>query len=360
MYSLIRPLLFRLDPERAHDIVINTLAALSGSAMAMRAMHTIRRPLDTAPVTLMGLAAANGFGLAAGLDKDARAFPALRALGFGWVEVGTVTPRPQPGNDKPRLFRLESDRAMINRMGFNGCGVDRFIENLSSRRSRYDSILGVNIGKNARTPMERAEEDYLYALETVYPFADYVTVNVSSPNTRSLRDLQHVERLKVFIDALLDKRDALAGTQGRRIPIAVKLSPDLPPGDLPPICELLRDRGVDGVIATNTTTSRPANLQSSAGGEAGGLSGRPLEPLATRVVASLHEHLGGSVPIIGAGGVEDAETAARKRSAGADAVQCYTAFIYQGPRLLHRLAASGAGGPPVDAAGRPGASEPRL
>lgn len=359
MYSLIRPLLFRLDPEKAHDIVINTLAALSGSAMAMRAMRVRQRPADANAVTFMGLTAANGVGLAAGLDKDARAFPALRALGFGWVETGTVTPRPQPGNDKPRLFRLESDRALINRMGFNSCGIDRFIGNLASRRSRYDTILGVNIGKNARTPMADAEADYLQALEKVYPYADYVAVNISSPNTQSLRDLQHVERLKVFIDALLDKRDALAEAQGRRVPVALKLSPDLPTGDLPPICDVLRDRGVDGVIATNTTTSRPTTLQSPGRVETGGLSGRPLESLATRVVAALHEHLGGSVPIIGAGGVEDANTAARKLAAGALAVQCYTAFIYQGPPLVQRLQAVAAGGPPSRAAGRPTAPERR-
>jgi len=358
MYSLIKPLLFRLDPERAHDIVLNTLAALSGSAMAMRAMRARRRPPDK-PVSVMGVTAANGFGLAAGLDKNARAFPALRALGFGWIEAGTVTPRPQPGNDKPRLFRLEKDRALINRMGFNSCGVERFIDNLASRRGRYDSILGVNIGKNARTPIEDAEADYLYALEMVYPYADYVTVNISSPNTQSLRELQHVERLKGFIDTLLDKRDALAAARGRRLPLALKLSPDLPDDDLPALCALLRERGVDGVIATNTTVSRPEGLQSPECGETGGLSGRPLEPLATRVVAGLHEHLQGSVPIIGAGGVEDAATAARKLSAGACALQCYTAFIYQGPRLLERLQPRSAGGPPTDAAGRPEAREPR-
>lgn len=337
MYSLIKPLLFRLDPERAHDIVIGTLAALSGSAMAMRAMRARRRPAGAEAVTFMGLTAANGFGLAAGLDKDARAFPALGALGFGWIETGTVTPHPQPGNDRPRLFRLERDRALINRMGFNSCGLDRFIDNLTSRRRHYDSILGVNIGKNARTPMDQAEDDYLYGLERVYPYADYVAVNISSPNTRSLRDLQQIERLKVFIDALLDKRDRLAAAQGRRVPVTLKLSPDLPDTDLQPICALLRDRGVDGAIATNTTITRPPALQDPARSETGGLSGRPLEPLATRVVAALHEHLGGSVPVIGAGGVEDADTAARKLAAGARVVQCYTAFVYQGPALLRRL-----------------------
>lgn len=337
MYSLIRPLLFRLDPERAHDIVVNALAALSGSAMAMRAMHARRRASTAADVTFMGLSAANRFGLAAGLDKDARAFPALQALGFGWIETGTVTPRPQPGNARPRLFRLPPDRALINRMGFNSCGIERFIANLASRRRRCDSILGINIGKNAGTAVDRAEDDYLYALERVYPYADYVAVNISSPNTRSLRELQHIDRLGGFVAALLDKRDALAKDHGRKVPVALKLSPDLPPDELPRLCDLLQDRGVDGVIATNTTTVRPAELRDSHKVETGGLSGRPLEPLATRIVAALHEHLRGGVPVIGAGGVEDAETARRKFSAGAVAVQCYTAFIYQGPRLLRRL-----------------------
>lgn len=338
MYSLIKPLLFRLDPERSHDLVMNTLAALSGSAIAMRAIRA-RRPAGSGAASFMKLEAANGFGLAAGLDKDARAFPALRALGFGWVEVGTVTPRPQPGNDKPRLFRLEGDRALINRMGFNSCGVERFIHNLSSRRARYDSILGVNIGKNARTPIERAEEDYLYVFESVYPHADYVAVNVSSPNTQSLRDLQHVERLRILLGALRDKRRHLQDRHERGVPIAVKLSPDLPAETLKPLCELLCELGVDGVIATNTTISRPAGL---AGRERdGGLSGPPLEPLSTEMIAALHEHLGERIPIIGAGGVEDAATVARKHSAGARAVQCYTAFVYQGPRLLQRLQRGG-------------------
>lgn len=341
MYSLIKPLLFRLDPERAHDIVINTLAAMSGSAMAMRAMRARRRGPRNNPVSFMHLTAANPFGLAAGLDKDARAFPALRALGFGWVEVGTVTPRPQPGNHRPRLFRLERDRGLINRMGFNSCGVDGFVQNLSARRTHYDSILGINIGKNAATPLDQAEDDYLYALERVYPHADYVAVNISSPNTQSLRDLQHKDRLKTFVRALLDKREQLYATDGRRVPIAIKLSPDLPGNELKAICDLLGEQGIDGVIAANTTTTRPEGLASPHRSEAGGLSGRPLEPLATRVVGALHEHLGEELSIIGAGGVEDAGTAARKLSAGARAVQCYTAFIYHGPRLLDRLQTSG-------------------
>lgn len=359
MYSLIKPLLFRLDPERAHEIVINTLAALSGSAMAMRAMRARRRPLDTDPAVFMGLTAANGIGLAAGLDKDARAFPALRALGFGWIEVGTVTPQPQAGNTRPRLFRLEQDRALINRMGFNSCGIDRFVANLARRRDRYDSILGVNIGKNAQTPMEHAEDDYLYALDKIYPYADYVTVNISSPNTRSLRELQHVERLKVFIDALLDRRDALAAAADRRVPIALKLSPDIVDDELPAVCELLRDRAIDGVIATNTTISRPTDLRSPGRGETGGLSGRPLEPLATRMVESLCRHLDGHVPVVGVGGVEDAETARRKLAAGACALQCYTAFVYQGPALIRRFNHSEAGGPPARTAGRPDPPQPR-
>lgn len=341
MYSLIKPLLFRLDPERAHDIVMSVLAALSRSDKAIRAMEMRRPPSTGNPVALMNLQAANRFGLAAGLDKDARAFPALRAFGFGWIEVGTVTPRPQAGNERPRLFRLETDRALINRMGFNSCGVERFTRNLAALRRRCDSIVGVNIGKNAATPLDNAVDDYLHALEKVYPYADYVAVNVSSPNTRSLRDLQHIDRLGALLGALQDKREGLSAADGRVVPLAVKLSPDLPPGELGPLCRLLRERAVDGVIATNTTTSRPTGLTGAARDQDGGLSGPPLEPLATRMVAELHEHLGDEVPIIGVGGVDDAASAARKMAAGASAVQCYTAFIYQGPRLLDRLEAGG-------------------
>ena len=313
MYSLIKPLLFRLEPERAHHVVIRILGALSGSAMAMRAMQARRRSSRSGAIPLMTLSAPNRIGLAAGLDKDARAFPALRALGFGWIEVGTVTPRPQPGNRKPRLFRLDTDRALINRMGFNSCGLDEFIDNLTSRRSHYDSILGVNIGKNATTPIDRAEDDYLYALERVYPHADYVAVNISSPNTENLRDLQGVDRLGTFTAALLTKREQLARKEGRRVPIAVKLSPDLTDEEIELICGLLRDQGIDGVIATNTTTVRPAGLTGRHRNESGGLSGRPLEPIATRVVSSLHSFLGDSVPVIGVGGVEDGAKILRRR-----------------------------------------------
>lgn len=343
VYSLIRPLLFRLDPERSHDIVMHTLAALSASPLAMRAMRA-RRPADPGTASVAGLKAPNHFGLAAGLDKDARAFPALRALGFGWIEVGTVTPRPQPGNDKPRLFRLEADRALINRMGFNSCGVERFTRNVAERRDRYDSILGVNIGKNAATPIEHAAGDYLHVFEGVYPYADYVAVNVSSPNTESLRELQHVDRLSTLVRTLLDKRRRLQEQYDKWVPVAVKLSPDIPREALKRICELLGELEVDGVIATNTTTSRPTGLKSRDRDQSGGLSGRPLEALATEIVAALHRHLGNRVPLIGAGGVEDPATAERKLCAGARAVQCYTAFIYQGPRLLQRLQRRGGTG----------------
>lgn len=335
MYSLIKPLLFRLDPERAHDVVMATLSALSGSAMAMRAMRARRDVGESIPI--MGLTAANAFGLAAGLDKDGRAFPALQALGFGWVEVGTVTPRPQPGNDRPRMFRLEEDRALINRMGFNSCGVERFVRNVLSRRPLYDGVLGVNIGKNADTPMDAAPDDYVHALEKVYPYADYVAVNVSSPNTQSLRELQHIDRLAVLLQRLVEKREQLRGSGERLVPLAVKLSPDLPAEDVRPLCDLLLERSVDGVIATNTTVSRPDGLHDPNRNQPGGLSGAPLEPLATRMVAALGDRLGDEIPVIGVGGIGDAATVRRKLDAGACAVQCYTAFIYQGPALPERL-----------------------
>jgi dihydroorotate dehydrogenase len=285
----------------------------------------------------MNLEAPGNVGLAAGLDKDARAFPALRALGFDWIEVGTVTPRPQPGNTRPRLFRLEADHALINRMGFNSCGLERFVANLSAGRPRYDSVLGINIGKNADTPIESAEQDYLLGFEKVYPHADYVAVNISSPNTQSLRDLQHADRLGSLVDALVDKRRTLRDRHGHSVPIAIKLSPDLPDGVLQSTGELLSNLGVDGVIATNTTTTRPSGLTSRDRKETGGLSGAPLEAMSTRVVAALREHLREDIPVIGVGGVEDAAGMSRKLAAGARAVQCYTAFIYQGPRLLQRL-----------------------
>lgn len=339
MYSLIKPLLFRLDPERAHDVVMSVLAALSGSSMAMRAMRVHRPPAGREPVSFMGLAPVAPYGLAAGLDKDGRAFPALGALGFGWVEIGTVTPRPQPGNDKPRLFRLPRERALINRMGFNSRGVDALTHSVAARRGHYDAILGINIGKNARTPLNRAADDYVEALRAVHPLADYVAINVSSPNTASLRELQHIDHLRSLLRALSKERDELEASSGRRVPIAVKLSPDLPEAELHPVCDVMREAGVDGVIATNTTTSRPPGLAGPGRDEAGGLSGPPMEPIATRMVAALHGTLGGDLPIIGVGGIEDAATATRKLSAGAVAVQCYTAFIYQGPRLIRHLSA---------------------
>jgi len=337
MYSLIKPLLFRLDPERAHDVVIGVLGALSASPAAMRAMRRRRAAAADQAVEIMGLRAANRFGLAAGLDKDGRAFPALRALGFGWVEIGTVTPKPQPGNPRPRLFRLTRERALINRMGFNSQGVEALLRNVTARRGHYDSILGVNIGKNAATPLERAADDYLHALRAVHPVADYVAINISSPNTASLRDLQHVDHLGALMGALSGERDALHDATGRRLPIAVKLSPDLAEHELRPVCEVLGEHRIDAVIATNTTTHRPAGLSHRDREQAGGLSGRPLEALATRTVAALHGILGADIPVIGVGGVEDAATAARKLAAGAKVVQCYTAFIYQGPGLVNRL-----------------------
>jgi len=339
MYALIRPLLFRLDPERAHDVVMGVLAALSGSPLAMRAM-AVRRPRPRQdPVSFMGLKPVCPWGVAAGLDKDGRAFPALRALGFGWVEIGTVTPRPQPGNERPRLFRLPRERALINRMGFNSCGVAALRRNVDTRRRHYDSILGINIGKNARTPLDQAADDYVQALRAVHAIADYIAVNISSPNTESLRELQHIDRLAALLRALARERDALHGSSGRRVPLAVKLSPDLAGDELGPLCEVLREQGIDGVIATNTTIHRPAALAGRDRDQRGGLSGPPLETLATGVVAALHDRLQGAVPIIGAGGVGDAAAAARKRAAGAVAVQCYTGFVYQGPGLARHLSA---------------------
>jgi dihydroorotate dehydrogenase len=334
-YALARPFLFGLDPEHAHEL---TLAALA---------RTQRTPLSCAygesrvddPVTVAGLRFPNRVGLAAGLDKNGRCIDGLAAMGFGFIEVGTVTPQPQPGNPKPRMFRLPQADALINRLGFNNDGLDAFIANVRQARFRSrGGILGLNIGKNASTPIERAVDDYLLGLDGVFPHADYVTVNISSPNTQNLRALQSDQALDNLLGALQARRRALVQAQGRSVPMFVKIAPDLDESQIGVIAATLQRHGIDGVIATNTTIAREAVAHLPHGQEAGGLSGRPVFEASNRVIAALRAALGPGYPIIGVGGVMSGKDARAKLAAGADLVQIYTGLIYRGPALVREAA----------------------
>src|SRR6478609_10149296 len=308
-YSLARPFLFGLDPEAAHDLTLRTLQRLQGTPLAW----AWRSAFIEDPIELAGLRFPNRVGLAAGLDKNARCIDALGGMGFGFVEVGTVTPKPQPGNPKPRMFRLPRANALINRLGFNNDGLDAFVANV--RRSSFRSqgrILGLNIGKNAATPIERATDDYLLGLAGVYPHADYVTVNISSPNTKNLRALQSGDELSALLAQLADKRRALEDQHQRRVPMAVKIAPDLTQEEIDAIAEILPRHGIDGVIATNTTLSRDAVKGQAHSEEAGGLSGAPVHELSLKVIRRLKEQLGNSLAIIGVGGVMSGQQAREK------------------------------------------------
>ncbi len=338
-YALTRPLLFGMDAEAAHDFTMDMLA---------RGQHT---PLQWAwcnetvhdPIQLAGLTFPNRVGLAAGLDKNARCIDALGAMGFGFVEVGTVTPKPQPGNPKPRMFRLPERQALINRFGFNNEGLEAFLGNVQRSRFRaaarqHRMLLGLNIGKNATTPIEDATRDYLTCLEGVYPHADYVTVNISSPNTQNLRALQSDAALDALLAAIAERREALAVQQGRRVPVFVKIAPDLQDEQVAVIAATLQRHGMDGVIATNTTISREAVKGLRHAEETGGLSGAPVYEASNRVISQLRAALGQGFPIIGVGGILSAEDAIGKIRAGADVVQIYTGLVYQGPALVVQAA----------------------
>ena len=339
-YSLARPLLFRMDPEAAHDLTLGLLAGSQGTPL--RWAYCAERVDD--PIELAGLRFPNRVGLAAGLDKNARCIDALAAMGFGFVEVGTVTPLAQPGNPKPRMFRLPQAQALINRLGFNNDGLQAFIANVQAARCRQSAegrrqlVLGLNIGKNAATPIERAQDDYLLGLEGVYPHADYVTVNISSPNTQNLRSLQSDEALDGLLGALSQRREQLASSQGRRVPLFVKIAPDLDATQVELIAACLKRHGMDGVIATNTTLSREAVAGLPHAQEAGGLSGAPVREASDRVIALLRAALGPGFPIIGVGGILSGADAAAKLRAGADVVQIYTGLIYRGPELVREAA----------------------
>lgn len=334
LYSLLRPLLFRFDPETAHHLTLDALRALRHTP-GRRALTCHSPP--SLPVEVMGLRFDNPVGLAAGLDKNGECADMLAEFGFGFVEVGTVTPRPQPGNPRPRVFRLPARHAIINRLGFNNHGVDALVTNLKQYRPKCP--VGINIGRNKDTPNERALDDYLAALRAVYAHADYVTVNISSPNTPGLRALQEGGALEALLRAIKNEQAALATAHGRRVPIALKIAPDLDDEQLTEIARLLLAHRFDAVIATNTTIARPGLEDEALAREAGGLSGRPLKSLATAVIRKLHSHLQGKVPIIGVGGIESADDAWEKLVAGAELVQIYTGFIYEGPGLVSRLIA---------------------
>ena len=343
LYELARPFLFHLDAETAHELALPSFKLL----------HRLGLPglpgkaIPGTRVTAMGLEFPNPVGLAAGLDKNGEFIDALAAFGFGFIEVGTVTPRPQPGNPRPRMFRIVERKAIINRLGFNSAGVERVVENV--RRTRYGGILGINIGKNFDTPLERAVDDYLAGLERVYPLASYVTVNISSPNTKNLRDLQQAAALGALLAQLARARDRLARQHGRRVPLAVKIAPDLDDQALAAIANALVEFGIDAVIATNTTVSRQGVERLPHASEAGGLSGAPLRPLATAAVRNLGAALAGRVPIIGVGGIMSAADAREKLDAGASLVQLYTGLVYRGPVLVREIV-SGLAAPAVQAA----------
>jgi dihydroorotate dehydrogenase len=325
-----------MDPERSHRLLLGLLGAgcrVPGPAALLWGRYGRRVP--TLPVDVLGLHFPNPLGLAAGLDKDGRFIRPLAALGFGWLELGTVTPRPQPGNARPRLFRLASAHALINRMGFNSAGLQAFVAHLA--RGPKPCLLGVNIGKNAATPLEDAHEDYVAALRAVYIHAAYVAINVSSPNTPGLRELQERERLELLLGALKTEQAALARAHQLYVPLALKVAPDLSDEQFEFIAAAVLKAGFDAVIATNTSLARSGVENELVARESGGLSGRPLKSLATEAVRALYRHLQGRAPIIGVGGIESADDAWERLVAGADLVQVYTALIYEGPRVVEKI-----------------------
>lgn len=332
MFSLIRPALFALDPETAHHLSLDTLRKFNNLGLSSL---LATQPADD-PCTAMGITFPNPVGLAAGLDKNGECIDGLAALGFGFIEIGTITPLPQPGNPKPRLFRLPKANAIINRMGFNNEGVDNLIANV--RNTNYRGVLGINIGKNALTPIERAADDYLACLRKVYVHASYVTINISSPNTTNLRQLQSGDELDSLLSKLKAEQEKLAQQFGKYVPIAVKIAPDLTPEQVKQIASMLIKHSIDGVIATNTTLSREGVENLPHGSEAGGLSGAPVRKRSNAVIRLLVDELQGALPIIGVGGIMSGNDAAEKINAGAVLVQIYSGLIYRGPALIKECA----------------------
>jgi len=335
LYALARPLLFSLDAEQAHNLTLPALRRAAGLGLT----RMLSRPLPD-PRTVMGITFPNPVGLAAGLDKDGAYIDGLAALGFGFIEIGTVTPRPQPGNPKPRMFRLPEASAIINRMGFNNGGVDAFVRNVQASKfyRDKDGVLGLNIGKNADTPIERAADDYLLCLEKVYPYASYVTVNISSPNTKNLRQLQGASELDALLATLKDAQQRLADQHKRYVPMLLKIAPDVDGEQVKNIADALLRHKFDGVIATNTTITREAVKGLRHAEEAGGLSGEPVFQVSNQVIRALKAELGDAMPIIGVGGILSGADARAKAKAGAALVQLYSGLIYRGPALIRECA----------------------
>ncbi|HHH9750778.1 TPA: quinone-dependent dihydroorotate dehydrogenase [Escherichia coli] len=330
-YPFVRKALFQLDPERAHEFTFQQLRRITGTPFEA----LVRQKVPAKPVNCMGLTFKNPLGLAAGLDKDGECIDALGAMGFGSIEIGTVTPRPQPGNDKPRLFRLVDAEGLINRMGFNNLGVDNLIENV--KKAHYDGVLGINIGKNKDTPVEQGKDDYLICMDKIYPYAGYIAINISSPNTPGLRTLQYGEALDDLLIAIKNKQNDLQKIHQKYVPIAVKIAPDLSEEELIQVADSLVRHNIDGVIATNTTLDRFLVQGMKNCDQTGGLSGRPLQLKSTEIIRRLSQELNGRLPIIGVGGIDSVIAAREKIAAGATLVQIYSGFIFKGPPLIKEI-----------------------
>ncbi len=334
IYSIAKPLLFQLDAEKAHDLTLKSLRFAEKAGF----LSLYPSAPKCQPRKVMGIDFPNSVGLAAGLDKNGVVIDGMAALGFGFIEIGTVTPRPQPGNPKPRLFRVQEAQGIINRFGFNNLGVDHLVQNV--QLAKYRGVLGINIGKNFDTPNERAVDDYLICMRKVYAHASYITVNISSPNTKNLRQLQEKEALVVLLSTLKAEQKILADQYGKYVPIALKIAPDLDAPQIIEIADLLKKHVFDGVIATNTTLDREAVKGLPNAAETGGLSGAPVRQKSTQVIQQLSQHLAGELPIIGVGGILSGADAEEKIAAGASLVQLYSGLIYRGPQLIHEVCRS--------------------
>jgi len=330
-YPFIRKALFQFDPERAHELTFQQLRRITGTPLEA----LVRQRVPAKPVQCMGLTFKNPLGLAAGLDKNGECIDALGAMGFGAIEIGTVTPRPQPGNDKPRIFRLVEAEGLINRMGFNNLGVDNLVENV--KKAHFDGVLGINIGKNKDTPVEQGKDDYLICMEKIYPYAGYIAINISSPNTPGLRTLQYGEALDDLLSAIKNKQNDLQARHHKYVPVAVKIAPDLSEEELIQVADSLVRHNIDGVIATNTTLDRTLVQGMKHCDETGGLSGRPLQLKSTQIIRRLSQELSGRLPIIGVGGIDSVIAAREKMEAGASLVQIYSGFIFKGPPLVKEI-----------------------